>query len=566
MRTLIRGGTVVDGTGAAARSADVLIEDGRIAQVGRVDPGGARVVDADGLLVTPGWVDVHTHYDGQVYWDPLMTPSSWNGATSVVMGNCGVGFAPVRPDQHDALMDLMTQIEDIPGETLRAGIPWGWETFREYLDCLDATPRAIDVGAFVPHGAVRTYVMGERGERGEASAEEIEEIARIVDDAMLAGALGCSANRSLAKNAVVPGSFAKDEELLALARVVGARGGLFQTAPGAYYGTDDDDWTTAEFETDLIRRMSLEGGCPITFNLVQFHPDPDRWRRILSWIDAANAEGANLFAQVLARPLNAVLSLQTHHFFQQLPAFGEISAGLSVPELAARMGEPGVRERVLEQAKAIPATMFDDLYRVSDPPDYEPPPEQSISALARSQGVQPMERFYDELRRDEGSGMFLYIAANYGGGSADVVLEMIRHPATVLGAGDGGAHCLGLCDATTPTTLLTHWVRDRTRGPRLELETAVHELTQRPARYFGLADRGSLEPGMRADLNLIDLPNLSLGGYEIVADLPAGGRRIVQRTRGYAATWVAGECVLEDGSDTGARPGRTLRGRAYHDA
>ena len=562
MKTLIRGGTVVDGTGAPARRADVLVEDGAIAEVGRVAPGGAEVVDADGLLVTPGWVDVHTHYDGQVYWDPLMTPSSWNGVTSVVMGNCGVGFAPVRPDQHDPLMDLMTEIEDIPGETLRAGIPWGWETFREYLDCLDRTPRAIDVGAFVPHGAVRTYVMGERGERGVATADEIDEITAIVDEAMRAGALGCSANRSLAKTAVVPGSFAKDDELLAIARVVGARGGLFQTAPGAYYG-DDDDWTTAEAETDLIRRMSLEGGCPITFNLVQYHPDPDRWRRILSWIDAANEQGARLIPQVLARPLNAVLSLQTHHPFERLPAFGELAGGLAAAEAAARLADPAVRERILTEAKGIPDVFYDDLYRVTDPPDYEPLPEWSVGARARDAGRAPAELFYDELRADGGRDMFLLIAANYADRCGDTVLEMIRHPTTTLGVGDGGAHCLGLCDATTPTTVLTHWVRDRKRGGRLPLEEAVYELSLNPARHFGLEGRGSLEPGMRADLNLIDLENLSLGAYEIVNDLPAGGSRIIQRTRGYVATYVAGQRVLADGVDTGARPGRTLRGRAY---
>lgn len=558
-RTLIRGGTVVDGTGAPARTADLLIEDGVVLDVGRLDPAGADVFDAQGLLVTPGWVDVHTHYDGQVYWDALMTPSSWHGATTVIMGNCGVGFAPVHPDQHDELIDLMVKIEDIPRETLRAGIPWGWETFGEYLNCLDRTPRAIDVGALVPHGAVRSYVMGERSERGNATAEEIVRITALIDEALQAGALGCSANRTLMKGAIVPGSFAEDVELLAMAEAVGARGAIMQTSPAAFYG--DENWTTAEAETDLIRRMSLAGRCTVTFPIVQDHDDPDRWRRIMSWIEAANAGGAKLVPQVLARPLNAVMSLSGRHPFERLPAFVEVASAVTFPELLVRLKDPRVRERVLADVSNHlgRAWIFDALYPMTDPPNYEPLTDRSIGASARRAGRSPGEVFYEMMLEDGGNAMFLAVVANYAEGNADTVLEMIQHPATILGLGDGGAHCLGLCDATTPSTVLAQWVRDRTRGPRLPVEIAVHELTLHPARQFGLHDRGALVPGMRADVNLIELGALRLGAPEFVNDLPGNGRRMVQRAEGYVATYVAGERVFDNGVDTGARPGRTIR-------
>ncbi len=559
---LIRGGTVVDGTGAPGRTADVLVEDGVIVNVGRVDAAGAEVVEADGLLVTPGWVDVHTHYDGQVYWDPLMTPSSWHGATTVIMGNCGVGFAPVRPDEHEQLIELMHLIEDIPTETLRSGIPWGWETFAEYLDCLDLTPRAIDVGVLVPHGVVRTYVMGERAKRGEASPEEIATIAALIGEAMDAGALGCSANRTLRKGGVVPGSFAADGELLAVAGVVGARDGIFQTSPASYYGPEE--FASAQDETDLVRRLSLAGPMRVTFPIVQDHDDPDRWRRIMRWVDAANAEGARLIPQVLARPLNAVMTLGGRHPFDRLPVYAEVTAGTDgTPELAARLAEPAVRERVLGQAREVLANawIFDALYQMTDPPDYEPFPEQSIGAAARRQGLPPMDVFYDAMVQHEGSAMFLAVVANYAEGNGDTVLEMIRHPATVLGLGDGGAHCLGLCDATTPTTVLAHWVRDRTRGARLPVEVAVRELTANAAHAFGLADRGTLVPGMRADINVIDLDALQMSTPEFTNDLPANGLRMVQRATGYVATYVAGTRIFENGNETGARPGRTIRRR-----
>jgi N-acyl-D-amino-acid deacylase len=558
-RTLIRGGLIVDGRGTSAHTADVLIENGVIVEVGRVSAHKAEVVDADGLLVTPGWVDIHTHYDGQVFWDPLLTPSLPHGATTVVVGNCGVGFAPVRPEQHEVLVELMTKIEDIPAETLRAGIPWAWETVAEYFDSVDRTPCAVDVGAFVPHGVVRTYVMGGRAERGLATSEDIAAMVVIIEEALAVGALGCSGNRTQLKGAVVPGSFAADDELLAIAEAVGRCGGIIQTAPAAFAGTEE--WTDEETEFELLRRQSLVGGCTVTFTLVEDHAQPQRWRRIMKWVKEANADGARLVPQVLPRPLNAVFTLSAHQPFGRLPVYKELTDGLALPQLAARLSDPMVRERILTEGRRMlgQSALFDSLYRLVDPPDYEPHPDQSMSAIGRRDRRSPVDVLYDSLLEDEGQAMILLAAANYAEGNGNTVLEMIQDPTTIIGLGDGGAHCVTLCDATAPTTVLTQWVRDRTRGPRLPLETAVQELTSNPARRFGLHDRGILAPGKRADINLIDLDRLEVGVPEFVHDLPAGGRRLVQRARGYLATYVAGEEVLHNGVDTGARPGRLVK-------
>ena len=560
-RLVIRGGTVVDGTGAAPKTADVLVEDGVIVEVGRVDRPGARVVDADGLLVTPGWVDSHTHYDGQVFWDPLMTPSSWHGATTAVMGNCGVGFAPARPDQRDFYFELMQSIEDIPVETLNAGVPWAWETFSEYLDCLDRTPQAIDVGVLVPHGSVRMYLMGERGEKGEATPEDIEAMCGLIGEAIDAGALGCSANRTLLKDGFVPGSFAKDEELLAISRTVGDRDGTFQTNPASFYGPEE--WVGYKPELDLIRRMSMAGNMRITFPVIEDHQDPGRWRWILGEIEQANAAGAKMIPQILARPLNAIMTLAGRHPFDRMPAYTGAAAGAgSTAELAARLRDAAVRESILGPARvqlADRAWFFDTMYQMTDPIDYEPLTSRSIGAQAKRQGVPSMDLFYDLMTSGGGDAMFLAVVANYADGNADSVMEMIRHEQTITGLGDGGAHCLGLCDVTTPTTIMTQWVRDRSRGPKLPVEIGVRALTSAPARAFGLYDRGVLAPGLRADINLIDLDAMRMGLPEFIHDLPGNGRRMVQRAKGYVATFVAGEQILADGRDLGARPGRTIR-------
>ena len=560
-RILIKGGTLVDGTGSAPRTADVLIEDGLVAEVGRIDSPGARVVDADGLTVTPGWVDVHTHYDGQVYWDPLMTPSSWHGSTTAIMGNCGLGFAPARPEDHAALLEMMHLIEDIPLETLEAGVPWGWETFAEYLDCLDQTPRAIDIGALVPHGAVRTYLMGERGSEGEASPEDIAAICRTVGEALDAGAVGCSANRNMLKDAFVPGTKASDAELIALSKAVGARDAILQTSPASFYGKEE--WSPWPRETELLREMSLAGNLRITFPVVEDHQDPARWRRIMARIDEANAEGARLIPQILARPLNAIMSLAGRHPLEKLPEFVKAAAGAaSNAELAGRLRQAEVRAAILGEARALLADrawVFDTMYLMSDPPDYEPHVDQSLGAQVRRKGGSSMDLFYDLLVAGTGEAMFLMVVANYAEGDGSTVMDMIRHPATIMGLGDGGAHCLGLCDVTTPTTVLTQWVRDRSRGPKLPIEQAVKALASDTARAFGLYDRGVLAPGMRADINLIDMPAMRMGAPVFIRDLPGNGRRLVQKATGYVGTFVKGEQILANGEDLGARPGRTAR-------
>ncbi len=557
---MIKGGTLVDGTGAPARTADVLVRDGLVVETGRLSAAADEVVNAEGLLVTPGFVDIHTHYDGQVYWDPLLTPSSWHGATTVVMGNCGVGFAPVRPDAREYLIGLMNVIEDIPAETLRAGIPWGWESFAEYLDCLDRTQRAIDIGTLVPHGAVRSYVMGERGHHDVATAEELSAITAMIGEAIDAGALGCSGNRGT-MGGLVPGSTAPDEEMIAIAKAVGSRGGIYQCNPNS----NDRDAAKVENEMALLRRMSMEGGVPISMPLVQYHHDPDRWRRMLDFFEQANADGARLIPQVLARPLNVVMTLGGHHLFNEVPSFNEVAAqAADTQDLAVRLAVPEVRERILGEARTVLAPklgVLENVYRLTDPPQYEPLPEHSIGAAARSRGREPLAAYYDALLRDEGNSRFLGVMANYAAGNSDIVFELIQHPDTIIGLGDGGGHTLSLCDASTPTTVLAYWVRDRTRGPRLPLELAIRELTSKPANAFGMFDRGLLTPGMRADINLIDLPNLRMGVNEFVEDLPANGRRMVQRASGYVGTYVAGQCILMNGSDTGARPGKTIRKR-----
>jgi N-acyl-D-aspartate/D-glutamate deacylase len=555
---LIKGGTIVDGTGTPGVVADVLLSDGKIAEVGQIDAHANEIVDAIGLLVTPGFVDIHTHYDGQVYWDPLLTPSSWHGATTVIMGNCSVGFAPARPDKREELIELMHYIEDIPAETLRAGIPWGWETFEQYLDALDRIPRAIDVGTLVPHGAVRTYVMGERGRSGVATAAELEAITRIIGDAIDAGALGCSGNRGT-HGGIVPGSFAPDDELIAIAEAVGSRGAIFETNPNSSANTREQ----IETEVALLRRMSLAANLTITLPLTQYHHDPDGWRKLLAMIEAANADGARLIPQILSRPLNIVMGLGGRHPFSKLPSYNELTEGTNTTaELAARLARPDVRQRLLEEARvdiASRETLFDVLYAMTDPPIYEPLPETSIGAVARSRGLSPAEVFYEAMLEDDGNATFLATMANYAEGNSDAVFEMIQHPATILGLSDGGAHALSLCDASSPTTVLAYWVRDRVRGPRLPIEIAIRELAAHPAQAFGLHDRGVIVPGMRADINLIDLGALRMGTPEFLDDLPANGRRMVQRASGYVATYVAGEKILENGRDTGARPGRTIR-------
>ncbi|HSJ97822.1 MAG TPA: amidohydrolase family protein [Myxococcota bacterium] len=564
---VFRGGTLVDGTGAPAATGDLAVDGGRIAQVGGKAGAARREVDARGCLVAPGWVDVHTHYDGQVTWDPYLTPSSWHGVTTVVMGNCGVGFAPARPDRHQWLIGLMEGVEDIPGTALAEGIDWQWEGFPEYLDAVQRMPRAIDVAAQVPHGAVRAYVMGERGAKNEASTpEDVAEMARIVREALAAGALGFSTSRTLLHRAIdgepVPGTFANEQELLGIGRALGAAGhGVFELA-------SDLSPETAEFA--WMEQLSAETGRPVTFACLQNDFDPEQWRRSLAATEQAAARGARVVPQVAGRPTGLLLGLQsTFHPFSDHPTYRSELSALPLAERVRRMRDPAVRARLLAEqpgpnfpiAQYI-ASSLHKLFPLGDPPDYEPPPEQSVKATAEREGRSPQEVAYDLLLQRDGRELLYFPLLNYAGGDFEAIREMLLHPQAVIGLSDGGAHCGIICDASMPTFLLTHWVRDRQRGERLPLEHVVRMQTRNTARLFGLEDRGRLVPGLRADVNLIDLENLRIDPPEMVFDLPASSRRLVQRSHGYRMTVQAGQVIFEDGEPTGALPGRLIRGPA----
>jgi N-acyl-D-amino-acid deacylase len=561
---VIRGGTIVDGTGGDARLGDVAIDGERISGVGGTAGPARKTIDAQGMLVTPGWVDIHTHYDGQVTWDPYLTPSSWHGVTTVVMGNCGVGFAPARPDKHDWLIGLMEGVEDIPGTALTAGMQWGWESFPEYMDAVAKMPRALDVAAQVPHGAVRAYVMGERGARNEpATADDIARMAAIVKDGIAAGAVGFTTSRTLLHRAVdgepVPGTFAAEDELLGIGRVMGELGrGVFEMA---------SDLMPEGKELAWMEKLSAETRRPITFACLQNDIDPGQWRRLLEASAAANERGAHMAPQVAARPTSLLMGLQSSaHPFIGYASYQAL-AHLPLDERVRRMREPAVRRAILEEKvqfsnpiAAYVASSFHKLFPLGDPPDYEPAPEKSVAAIAQREGRTPQEVAYDLLLQRDGRELLYFPLLNYANFDFEPIREMLLHPSAIVGLADGGAHCGLICDASTPTYLLIHWVRDRQRGPRLPLELIVHRQTQQTAELYGFQDRGRLAEGLLADVNVIDLDALALAPPEMVFDLPANGRRLVQRATGYRATVKSGEVIFEDGQPTGALPGRLLRG------
>ena len=563
---VIRNGLVVDGTGSPGRRADVAIDGGVVSIVGEVPERGREEIDAEGKLVTPGFVDIHTHFDGQITWDPLLTPSFWHGVTTVVMGNCGVGFAPAAPNRRDWLIGLMEGVEDIPGSALAEGMEWGWESFPEYLDFLETLPKAIDIGTQVPHGAVRAYVMGERGARNEdANPEDIAEMAAIVREGLEAGALGFSTSRTLAHRAIdgepVPGTFAAEDELFGIGRVLGELGtGIYEVAPA---GVTGDDANAPALEIAWMRKLSAEISRPVTFAMVQFDNDPEAWRQAFEASIEALDEGAEIYPQVAARGISLLLTLRGRHPFIHSPAYRELD-GLGWAERAERMREPQLRERILSEVSSPDAAlgflMWNKLYPMSDPPNYEPEARETVEARAAAAGMTPLEFAYDFLTEGEGENVLFAPLFNYANGDLEPTREMLLHPRSAVGLSDGGAHCGVICDAGMPTFMLTHWTRDRERGERLPLEWIVKRMTQDTARLYGLGDRGVLAPGKKGDVNVIDYEALQLELPQATHDLPTEAMRLIQRSRGYEATIVSGEVISRHGEETGARPGQLIRG------
>jgi N-acyl-D-aspartate/D-glutamate deacylase len=562
---LIKGGTIVDGTGSAGYTGDVAIKDGRIAEVGKVSGAAKRNVDANGLMVSPGWVDIHTHYDGQASWDPLMTPSSWHGVTTAVMGNCGVGFAPAHPHQRQWMLELMEGVEDIPGAVLEEGVKWEWESFPEYLDAVDKTPRIMDLGAQIPHAAVRVFVMGERGAaREEATPDDIRKMAAVVEEAISAGALGFSTSRTFvhrtSRGEQAPTYGVAEQELTAISRAVG------ETGKGVLQMISDFDDIDSEF--NILRECARVSGRPLSFTLLQRDHMPTKWREVMQRVDSARAQGLEIKAQVACRPIGMVHGLEcSMQPFFLTPGYKEV-AHLPLTERVARLRDPSLRARIIAESATPPdnwrlASITRDFHKLyplgADHADYEPKAEDSVAGIAKATGRTPEEVAYDLMLEDGGHKKFYFPLYNYTENNLDVVREMLTHPAALLGLGDAGAHCGYICDASYPTYLITHWARDRQRGPKLGLEFLVHAQTQRNARGLGMTDRGALLPGMKADINLINFDQLGLSAPQMTYDLPAGGRRLVQHASGYEATFVSGEMVMERGKATGALPGRLVR-------
>ncbi len=565
---VIRNGTLIDGTGAPAFTGDLAITDGCIAQVGGKAGAAKREINADGALVTPGFVDIHTHYDGQVTWDPYLSPSSSHGVTSVVFGNCGVGFAPAKPEKRGWLIGLMEGVEDIPGAALAEGIRWDWKSFPQYLDALDKTKLAIDVGAQMPHGPLRAYVMGERAHaidkpHEEATPDEIAQMYALTKEALEAGALGFSTSRVLIHKSkageLVPGTFASRDELFGIGKA------LKDVGHGVFQMTSIHDKLESEYA--WIKDLAREVGCPVQFNFQQGDREPHQWKDILTMIEGAHAEGLRITAGMAGRPVGLLFSLQASlHPLVAYPVFHEVAA-LPPAERLARLRDPAFRARLL----ACPprdlgefinylVRAYQKMFPMVTEMDYEPPPEKSIAAIAQATGQAPLEILLDAMLANDGKGFVYFPIFNYSYGNIDHLATQMRSPATVLSLSDGGAHCSVICDGSLPTFMLTHWARDRSRGPRLPLEFIVQRQTRDTARFYGLNDRGVLKEGYKADVNIIDYAKLGLSMPEMIYDLPANGKRLMQTSTGYVATIVSGVPIFEGGVATGGMPGRLVRG------
>lgn len=577
---LIQNARIVDGTGAPAREGSIGIKDGRIVEVGAISASADRRFDANGAVVAPGFIDIHSHYDGQASWDGAMFPSVVHGVTTAVMGNCGVGFAPCRAQDHDRLIRLFEGVEDIPGSALAEGISWQWESFAQYLDAVDALPRTMDVAAYLTHDALRMYVMGDRATANEsATSDDIAAMQALVEEGMRAGAIGFSTGRTDNHRAMdgsaTPASEASVAELTALARAVGASGrGVLQAVSDFDMEQGSEPF---EREFDVLERMAEAAPQrPLSISLMQRDKDPNQWREILRRVEAANARGLDLWVQVAPRGIGVLLGLRaTFHPFIGFPSYKAI-ASLPLAERVRRMREPEFKARMLaEKSEAVAGDgspippLVDRLLGMIDlisarifplgaVPDYEPKPTDSLFARAKQSGKRPLEVLYDALLEQDGNALLYFPVFNYTDLNLDAVGSMLHHPRSLVGLADGGAHCGTICDASMPTFFLMHWVRDRAQGT-FSLERAIERLTREPARFLGLADRGAIEVGKRADLVVFDPAALALDPPHLVNDLPAGGRRFLQNAHGYRATFVAGEQTVSGGELTGARPGRVLR-------
>lgn len=565
---VIRNGTIYDGTGSAPFAGDVAVTDGQIVAVGSIDEtqvgSDTEVIDAAGWIVTPGFVDAHTHYDGQVTWDPYVQPSSFHGVTTVVTGNCGVGFAPCQPEERDWLIGLMEGVEDIPGTALHEGIQWEWETFPEYLDALERRDLAIDVGTQVPHGAVRTFVMGRRGANHEiASPEEIADMKRVVKEAIEAGALGFSTSRTEkhkdSSGVLTPSITAFEDELVGIAEALG------ELDAGVLQGISDFYDFPSEFR--MFRAMTEVSGRPTSITVEQQDARPEWWKELLDAVTQAQNDGLPMRGQVPPRATGVLLGLTaTLHPFSFHPSYRRLHP-MSLEARVAEMRKPEVRAALLGEESTLTQGLaaeilssWHKMFRLGDPANYEPAPEDSFAGLAESMGSTPQEIAYDALLEKDGKALIYHPLFNYITGDLSLVQEMLEHPHTTFGLSDGGAHCGVISDASFPTTLIQHWGRDRTRGPKLPLEQLVAMQTSETAGLVGLLDRGVIAPGYKADLNVIDFENLTLHEPIVAYDLPAGGRRLVQRASGYEYTIVAGEIAFRDGEPTGVLNGTLIRG------
>lgn len=559
---IIRNGTVIDGTGADRFTADVAIKDGKVAKIGEITDAATREIDAAGKLVTPGWVDIHTHYDGQATWDPLLAPSSWHGVTTVVMGNCGVGFAPVKPKDRDFLIELMEGVEDIPGAALSEGIDWQWESFPEYLDTLEGIPRAIDVATQVPHGAIRAYVMGERCNTDYAPTQaEVDEMAALVREGVEAGALGFSSSKTLLHKDVhgeyMPGTFSGNDEMLALGLgMKGLNNSVFELVSD-HLG-DDKEW---EWVTEFQKQTGL------AVTLIATTAPAYENGKMYNLAEQARKEGREIRPQAAGRPTGVLHGLQSSfHAFVGHPTFRAELASLDHEALLAKLRDPEVKAQILAEESEIKGGPMQNLeklmwqiFPLGENPNYEPDAEDSVAGIAKAKDMDVMEVMYDLLVANEGKELFYQPLGGYQGYTLDWQKQLLEHPNVLFGLSDGGAHCGVIADAGMPTFIMTHWGRDRTKGDKMTLEFIVKSLTSSTAQAFGMYDRGQLTTGMIADVNIIDFETMRLHRPEAIFDLPAGGRRLVQRAEGYDVTIKAGEVIFEKGIHSGALPGKLVR-------